>query len=257
MPLLENPQRYSKLLTSLKAHDKISTNQEGIQGIIDDVKYERTLSPFTCSMYIEELISDLEDENLALQSLPIKKDMFENFRRLQKISPKFQHSIVWKTTSELGVSLSAATNIAKLENLDDQEYLFQATLDHKFSKDETDHIVRLKKTKPDLSISQCVEQVKKFRPVVIPIYYVILDITDENLHKLKELQQHTDKKIDEILKEIIENKINCKARSLVIKGNRLALNLDDEGYKNFEQFIQKWKVDVYDLISFFFRDYRK
>lgn len=240
MPLLEEPVRYAKLLTTLKAKS-------------EDVTYERKLSPYECSSYIEELISDFGDADKALEALPIKKDMFDHFRRLQKISNKYKRSIVWQKTTDIGVVFSAAANIAKLDDVQEQEYLFQATLDYKLSKEETDHIVRLRNANPGKSIEDCVVEIKNFRPDVIPVYYVVLNLNNEIIVKLNQLEKLENKKGAEILKEIFESKLEQKIKAVTIKKNNLALVLDKNAYEKFEKIRNEKKIDDYELVPFFLR----
>lgn len=232
--IFDEPEQLARLLTS------INTKNTG---------YTRALLPWSCTLIMKQMI-DEKGKKVTISRLPLKDDMFEQFLLLEKIPDDKKRSVIWNETKGAGVVFSSALKISRLKNDDDKRKLMGAVLEHGFTKIQTDHIVVLKNKNPDMIIEECIEEIVKFRPIIIQSYMVVLSI--KNLeNNLEELSKAQNKRTNEIIKDAFEMNLGLSIDAVSIKGDNTAISMTEEAYKKYEQVINEKKLADIDILANF------
>ena len=237
MAITDEPEKLAKLLLSVKPY---------AAGI------ERPLSPWTCSMYIRQLVDERGKDKTGL---PIGPDMIDQFLSLERIPADKRRSIIWNETSGIGVVFSSALKIARLKDDDDKRKIMDAYLLQQFTKTESDNIVVLRNKRSDLSIEECVEQVTNFRPKYVENTAVVLSIV-ESKNKLKELAQTQKLHLRDIIKDVFEKKLETAIIAVSIKEDTdtVLITMNENTYNKFEQFCNEKKLADNEIMSNFLGD---
>lgn len=211
--------------------------------------YSRALLPWSCTSVIQRMIDEV-GRKLTISRIPIGEDMVDQFLLLKKIPDDKKRSVIWNETEGSGVVFSSALKIARLKNDNDKRKLMSSVIQHGFTKIQTDNIVVLKNKHSDTTIEDCIEEIVKFRPIIVEAYMVILSI--KNIEKnLANLSQTQNKRINDILKEVFEKNLGLPIDSVSIKGTNTAISMNEKAYKKYEQIISERKLADIDILSNF------
>lgn len=217
MRIIEDLDTFANLLNSIKPSIR---------------RKERPFSPYECSDLIERMTIELNSEREVMERLDIKKDMFKNFRALQKYPNEYKHAIVWGSTNDNGISFSSATLIAQMKSNDhEKKKLSEATMKYNFSKNEIRNITSLKNKYENLDIEQCIEKVKKIRPVIEIHHVIILPISLDILKSLEEISVKRDISTNSLLTQLLTKIVKIEnIFSIFVKKNYLIFSLNEDGY---------------------------
>lgn len=232
--IFDEPELLAALLTSINTKNTV---------------YTRVLLPWSCTSIIQRMIDEV-GKKTTISSLPIGEDMVNEFLLLEKIPDDKKRSIIWNETEGSGVVFSSALKIARLKNDTDKRKLMGAVIQYDFTKNQTDNIVVLKNKNSNFTIEECIEEIVKFRPIIVEAYMVILSI--KNIEKvLEEMSQKQNKRINDILKESFERNLGLPIDAVSIKGANTAISMNEEAYKKYEQIINERKLNDIDILSNF------
>jgi hypothetical protein len=132
------------------------------------------------------------------------------------------------------IGLHSAWEISTLESDEDMDALAKVAVDFGLSKKEIVDIVQLKKKNPDSSIIECVERVKKQRPVITKGFAVVTSIRKETLRSLTQEAIQKSVPSNVLLQQILtphfpENSLS----SVFFRDGFLFLILNEAGYQRF------------------------
>ena len=237
MQLIEDINRFAKLLASIKVSGK-----------------NRSLSPFE----VAEDIQRMQSEGLEIQEiserLSIKQEMINQFLSLTKIPNECQNTIVWGTSTDVGVSFSTAVRIARLKESEDRRFLMKSAMKYKFSKKEMANIVTLLRNGP-LSILECIEKITNIRPEIEYSYMYVITVNSETITELKNLSESKNLELSTCLKNILSSQLTEKnILAIVVKGLKIVVSLNADGSKIFSEILCKNKLTIGNSIHYFLRN---
>jgi len=231
---MDNNEEYAKLLASIN---------------IANTGLRRPLSPIQTSEYIQKLSDEQGKENLELL-LPIEKTIISDFLILLKLPEQCHEAIVWGLTKDYGVGFSASAVIATLKEQDEQLLLFTESSKHTLDVEAIKEIVTFYKNKEnDLPFIDVIKKVTNTRPEKIQSYLVVISILDNSKKKLEELSTKQNKRNEDILKDKFAEKFQISnVRDILMKGNNIAITLNEDQYHNYKIQIKKQNLE-YDKIT--------
>ena len=150
-------------------------------------KQERTLSPIEVAQLLDKAIKAGTNIKELSGEILLDTTMITRFLRLLDISPNLRHLVGWGGKSS--ISFSTASEIARLEIVEDQEILGEAILKNQLSKTE---VIRINETKKKFgkTIDDCVEDILNMRPRVVRRYLFIGAIRSSRLkERLDQMSQ--------------------------------------------------------------------
>jgi len=229
---------YAKLLLSVKIGDR----------------KDRPLSPFEVTTLLNRMLEEGHSMEDLSKRLDLKDEMINDFLALQKIPNEFQNAIIFGESRDEGVSFSSAVRITRLKEELDRKILLASAMKNKFTKNEIENIVSLK-NRSQITIEDCIEKIKNFRPVIEHNFIYVTGITSECLVKLSHLSQISELSSETILKNIISNYIPSEnIISILVKGKRVVFTLDEDGSKKFNRFMSQNKLVLAQVIDFFLKN---
>lgn len=232
--LIDDNELYAKLLASIKIKEKIGLR--------------RPLSPIQTAYLIERLVNE-EGQDVAESHLPIKTKIISDFIRLKNDLPEQCHDgVTWGTSKDLGVVFSTAHYIATLDKNDDKLLIFSEASKKQLKFKEITEIIRFYK-KHDLPLDDVIKKVTNVRPQKITTYLIVISISENSKKKIEEISNKMNKQPEEILSELIQKKLQLsEIDSVQLKGNNIAIALNETEYRNYKKQISKLKLE-YDKIT--------
>lgn len=232
--LIEDLDLYAKLLCSINVHGR-----------------NRTLSP----VEVTGLIRRMMDEGMSVREIServsVTADTINQFLSLSKIPPEYQNAIVWGTSTDCGVSFSTAAKVARLAEQDDMRLLLGASMEHKFTKNEIENIVALRRTSRSLDMAGCIEQVKSIRVRVEPKHMYVITASRETISKL-EAAASRDKDAAALLRASVSERLgHDNVLAVVIRGLRVVLSLNKEGAKRLTALLERNRLTLGNSIAYF------
>jgi hypothetical protein len=103
------------------------------------------------------------------------------FVRLLRLSPDVRHLVDWGK-SESTIGFTAASEVARLDNPDEQMQLCQAGLQHQLGSAEMKQILQLHQ-RSGRSIEDCVAEILRLRPHVQRIHVFLGEVTSPELRQ--------------------------------------------------------------------------
>ena len=212
--LVEDLDLYAKLLSSINVPSR-----------------NRPLSPIE----VTKLIKRMMDEGMPMPEISERMSVTTNtitrFLNLSKIPPEYQNAIVWGTSTDCGVSFSAATKIARLADPADVRMLLGASMEHRFTKNEIDDIVALARSSRSLDMAGCIEKVKSIRVRVEPKHMYVIAVSRETMSRL-EASASRNADPAHVLRQAVSDRLGSdNVLTVVIRGLRVVLSLNKEGAK--------------------------
>lgn len=123
-------------------------------------------------------------------------------------------------------------------------------MNHKFSKKEIENIVGLK-NKSDLTIEDCIEKVKNFRPDIEHHYMYIIELNDATFNTISEESSKEKIPIEKVLKNIVSHFIpNENILAISTKGKKILLSFDERGAEKLNEFLTENKLVLGQLMEF-------
>lgn len=161
---------------------------------------ERSLSPVEVARLLQK--ASRGGDSLADLAAAVQLDgtsWVSRFINLLKLTPDVQHMVDWgKSGSSL--SFTAAVDLSRLSDVDDQRAAVKAVLEYGFSSPEVRQLVqaRLRSQKP---IEECVASVLKMRPQIEIRQVFIGAVLDEVVRE--KLRVITQRRRDEVFQGVV------------------------------------------------------
>ena len=188
--------------------------------------------------------------SIALEVLPIKKDMIANFLRLHSLPEECHDAIFWGESGDIGVGFTSASEIAELKDRNDMIYLFSRAMDKKITKTEIIEIKSFSKNK-NISIKESTDKILGSRPEQIMNHMIVFELSKKAKKLLFDMIEKTKLSENEvIINKLKENSSLSNVKGISIKGDRVGIILDSDNYKKFKQSILDLKID-YDYLGDF------
>ena len=128
--------------------------------------------------------------------------MVSRFVRLLNLSPEIQHLVDWGE-SKSTIGFTAASELARLPNRDDQIKVCHAALENQLKSSEVKQIVQLQ-LRLKRSVSESIDQVLRQRRRVERLHIFIGAVTSEKvISKLRALRQN---QRDELLQKVLQER---------------------------------------------------
>jgi hypothetical protein len=215
MPILEDLETYSNLLLSVNTHKK-----------------ERPLEPIEVSQLIMNLKSETNESWSEVGTrIGIGTDQINAFRKLSVLPKQVFYAIGWGDTKDEKLAFTTAAIIADLDKESDRLTLCKIALTNRLKKEEATRVVQLKKKNDLKSIEQCVEDVLKLRPIVETGYIIVSSLQTATLEKLGSLADKMNKKLENLIIDLIGKVLKKGSVTNVHLKNRIVLlTVDEEAY---------------------------
>ena len=232
--LIEDLDLYAKLLCSINVPGR-----------------NRTLSPIEVTGLIERMMGEGMSMQEVSERVSVKTDMLKQFLSLSKLPLEYQNTIVWGTSTDCGVSFSTATKIVRLEKQEDMKILLGASMEHKFTKNEIENIVALRRASRSLGMVDCIEKVKSIRVRVEPKHMYVITVSRETMSKLEASASHQTGAAD-MLREAVSDRLGSNnVLAVVVRGLRVVLSLNKEGAKQLTALLERNNLTLGNSIAYF------
>lgn len=244
--LVDDLDSYSDLLASVGTH-----------------QHERPLTPIQVSNLIQRLFVEQQETIQQISKRLGFKDetntQTKYFLRLQKL-PKQIHAVLgWGNAEPDKVPFTIGVYFTELNDNNEIIKGIKACLENDISKNEARRIVDLKKKNPTMPIEECIEKVKKIRPIITVSYIISNKIHKSAKEQLSNMSKKQNKSIKEIILELLKNNISKgEILSVLIKEQTVFLSVDENAFEEIENltkrmsttlenFLEKLlKVEIYD-----------
>lgn len=206
----------------------------------------RALPPITTANILDEWCKSSSQKEVA-GVLGVSSETIRMFRRLLTLPENLQ-----KLVEDREIGIDAGDRISRFKDPKVQEILAKATIDKKVTPDEVKNLIKsLKNRNPDMPISECIELVIKYRPIIEEEHLVISRIRESTLNGLKERTEARGILVDDLINEILKETIPTEKGfiSANIYDNTILLSLKTEGFNAFKDVSVKSKVKLNDLID--------
>lgn len=234
--LVEDLDLYAKLLSSIKVPGR-----------------NRTLSPIE----VTELIKRMVGEGMSIQEIServsVKTDTIKQFLSLSKIPPEYQNTIVWGTSTDCGVSFSTATKIVRLAEPEDMKMLLGASMEHKFTKNEIENIVALRRASHSLDMADCIEKVKSIRVRVEPKHMYVIAVSRETMSQIEASASSSTDPARMLRQAVSECLGSDNVLAVVIRGLRVVLSLNEKGAERLTALLDSNRLTLGNSIAYFAR----
>lgn len=222
----------AKLLLSLGTHKK-----------------NRPLSPLEASDFIKRLLDDggatipKGTKSQIAQKLGFSGEkMIDEFLSLQELPATIREAIGWGGMEDGRLPFSTGAQLAKLRGRE-QDVLAKVALEHNFTKTEIIRIVQLRLRNPSKTINECIEDIKRIRPVVHTGYVVVTHLSEDAVARLHANALASKLAPEDVLKLILSRTLQPESiKSIVIRKRFLILTLDEDGYRRFKALPDSMKI---------------
>jgi hypothetical protein len=141
----------------------------------------RHLSPIQAANLLKRALDNGEKKNELEDKVGISIDMINKILRLCSIKdPLIMTSISWGIPERNEISMSAASELGRLDDVKDQKLVYGSILKYGFTKKEVKELVTLY-GRSDMDIDSCIDQIKAARPEIIHTKIIIGKITCDSL----------------------------------------------------------------------------
>jgi len=206
----------------------------------------RALPPITTANILDEWCKSSSQKEVA-GLLGVSSETIRMFRRLLTLPENVQ-----KLVEDREIGIDAGDRISRFKDPEVQEILAKATIDRKVTSDEVKNLIKsLKNRNPDMPISECIELVIKYRPIIEEEHLVISRIRESTLNALKKKSETSGILVDNLIEDVLKETISTEKGfiSANIYDNTILLSLKTEGFKVFKAESVKSKVKLNDLID--------
>jgi len=222
----------AKLLLSLGTHEK-----------------DRPLSPVEASDYIRRLLEhggatiSKGTKSQIAKSLGFSGEkMIGDFLRLQRLTTTLRDAIGWGDMEDGRIPFSTATQLARLQG-QEQDILAKVALENDFTKTETIRIVQLRLRNPSKTINECIEDIKRIRPIVQTGYVVVTRLSEDALSGLQTEALANKSRPEDAMRSVLCRTFPPESvKSIVIRRRILILTLDEDGYKRLKALPESMRI---------------
>lgn len=231
---MDDNEEYAKLLSSIK---------------IANTGLQRQLSPIQVAQYIERLIGEVGMDT-TLMLLPLKQKVISDFRVLLTFPETVQDLIIWGNTKDGGIGFSACVFIAPIKKPEDRELLCKEAAKTEFKVDEIKEIVRYFREHDDPLID-AIEKITNSRPTITKSYMVVISFLDNTKKIMNEISTKLNKSNEELIIIKLFEKFHLdKITIVVIKGNNIIIEMNEEQYRYYKTTITKNKLEFDKITEF-------
>jgi hypothetical protein len=235
--LVDDLDLYSDLLASVGTH-----------------QHERPLTPIQVSNLIQKLFDEQQETTQQISKRLGFKDkthtQTKNFLRLQKLPKQIHGALGWGNAEPDKVAFTIGVYFAELNDNNEIIKGIKACLENDISKNEARRIVDLKKKNPATPIEECIEKVKKIRPIIDVSYIISNKILKSTKEQLNNISIKQNKSMKEILLELLKNKISKgKILSVLIKEQTVFLSVDEHAFQEIENMTKKMSTSLENFLE--------
>lgn len=210
----------------------------------------RPLSPAEAAGLIRRMMTEGMSVQEVSERVSVAEDTIKRFLRLSKLPPEYRNAVVWGTSTDCGVSFSAAAKIAQLSEQGDMKMLLGASMEHKFTKNEIENIVGLRRAGRGPDMAGCIEKVKSIRVRANPKHVYVITVSRETMSKL-EASASPDEAAALLRGAVSERLGPDNVLAVVIRGLRVALSLNGEGAARFAALLERNRLTLGDSVAYF------
>ena len=189
-------------------------------------KKTRFLSPAKAAFLLKTSL-DAGEEKIDLKSkVGVSVDMINKILRLSSIMDEnIISSISWQSPDTNQISMSSASELARLRSNNDQQKVFKSILEYQFTSKEVKELVTLY-DRSGKNIEECINQIKKAKPKTIHSHLIIGKLTSSAL--TDKLSSIPALKRNRILRDVLNTEIplikykgaKLKKTQFIIVGNQ-------------------------------------
>lgn len=160
----------------------------------------RPLSPIEVAEALERMVTDGMSPRAVADAIHLEDPtMVTRFRRLLRLTPRIRHLVDWGRNPS-SLSLTTASEIARIEMADDQETIARATLEHRLSSGEIRQVAQILDRSKE-SVPAAINSVLRLRPQVTKRYIFIGDVISGDLRS--QLTDLTQQERDHLLRLVL------------------------------------------------------
>jgi hypothetical protein len=191
-------------------------------------KKHRFFTPFETANLLKRALKSSENKSSISQKVGVSVDMINKILRLNSIkSQRIIDSIVWQIAGENEISMSAASELARLKKQHEQLRVYEGILAYSFTSKEIKELVTLY-SRSGKNIEECIEQIKEAKPKTIHTNVIIGKIADKNLSR--KLSKISSIERNKLLRGVLDNNsisykgVKLEGERFVIVGHENTLN---------------------------------
>ena len=178
------------------------------------------------------------------------KEMIDVFLKCLQLPITVQNLFGWEGSRDGKIGLRSAFEIYKLRNPDDEDSLAKAASEAKLTKKEIVDVVQLKLRNPELSVIDCVERVKKLRPIVVKGFAVITSVERETLDSIFSEGNERNLLPNDLLKsKLLAHFEEGEIISIAFRSSSIVLVLNEPGYNRFRNLALQLGVSREDVLQ--------
>ncbi len=231
IPLLEDLELYSDLISSLGTHDS-----------------NRRLTPIECSDLIIRLKNETQEEwkqiskrlslgkKTKISTLDTLNDdsQVQKFRNLQKLSRKNAYMLGF--VSDKGkIPFSLGVFVSSLPNKEDHNVILKTSFEKGLRKADIEKIVSLKKKSPHIPIEEIIEQVIKAKPVIDEYYLIGITMEKSLEEKIENISKQKSQNIKDVILDLFEKRFtDNQITSVSIKNNTMFISMNQNNFEKIE-----------------------
>lgn len=206
----------------------------------------RPLSPITTAKILDEWCKTNSIKEVS-RTLGVSSTTIQMFRNLLTLPESVQ-----KLVDNGKIGRDTGDRISRLEDPIEQEILAKAISVGKVISDEVKNsILSLKKRNRDMPMSECIELVIKYRPIIEEENLVISRIRERTLNGLKERSEASGILIDDLIEKILKETIPTEEGFISAKNidYTVLLALKKEGFNAFKSEAVKSNIKLNNLVD--------
>ena len=215
-------------------------------------KKNRPFEPIEVSKLTQRLIDEnpTEDINRIAKRTPVSVDQLREFLKLSKLPEQVQNILGWGRDNRENLAFSAGAIISELKEPKDMERLGKSAIMNNLKKNEIERIVSLKKNYEDRSIDECIEEVKKLRPLIEEGYMFVSHISEITLNKLNETSKNRNILVNILVAGLIDNLLKEGKSKIVIRDKTIFITVNEKSYKHITKLQNSNNIRLKELADF-------
>lgn len=206
----------------------------------------RASDPITTARKLEALLKVTTQKEIA-KKLGVSQEMIREFLRLLTLSSNVQELVRARK-----ISIDEGYRLSLIENKNFQEALANSIVAHTLKAKEVRGIVQsLMKRNPDMSVSEGVELVMKYRPIIDTEDLVVTSLDRVTFERLKAEAEKKTMSVNALLEEIVRPIVRDPSHLKTVKtiNKAVLMVLTKEGFSEFVTESKRLKIRPNDLVE--------
>ena len=206
----------------------------------------RAADPIWTASQLEALLKVTTKKEIA-KKLGVSQETIREFLSLLTLPGKVQDLV-----RERKIGIDSGYRLSLVENENLQEALATSIVAHTLTTKEVRGIVQsLMKRNPDMSVSEVVDLILKYRPVVDTEDLVLTSLDRETFEKLKEEAEKKKTSVDSLLEQIVRPLVRDPSHLKTVKtiSKTVLMVLTKEGFREFETESKRLRIRLNDLVE--------